>query len=133
MGNKAELEDEREVTKEEAMEFVKECKLDYFIEASSKTGMNTEKIFVDAAKLLYKEYKDLFKRLSNDKNNDYHKYGTNYHEIIELKKKDENSQNCMGTKEKTIKKSNKSNKALHNKPQKIENSQNNILTKATGS
>jgi hypothetical protein len=30
--------------------------MDYFIESSAKTGFNTEKIFVDAAKLLYKEY-----------------------------------------------------------------------------
>ena len=101
MGNKAELEDEREVTKEEAMKLVKDYELDYFIEASSKTGMNVEKIFVDAAKLLYKDY---LKSKSNDRNNDYHKDGSNSKNIIELKKKDENSQNCIGSKKKTIKK-----------------------------
>ena len=115
MGTKADLEDERKVTKEEAMQFVKEYEIDYFIEISSKTRMNSEKIFVDAAKLVYK---------------DYLKFISNYKNINKLKIKDENSQNCIGTKKKTIKKSNKSNKALHNKPQKIENSQNNILTKA---
>ena len=33
--------------------------MEYFIESSAKTGLNVEKIFVEAAKLLYKEYQAL--------------------------------------------------------------------------
>ena len=32
------------------------------METSAKTGFNAEKIFIQAAKLLYKEYKDLQKK-----------------------------------------------------------------------
>ena len=32
--------------------------LDYFQESSAKTGMNVEEIFIQAAKLLYKDYLD---------------------------------------------------------------------------
>jgi hypothetical protein len=45
--------------------------MDYFIESSAKTGFNTEKIFVDAAKLLYKEYNFLENKqnfVKNDEN-----------------------------------------------------------------
>ena len=35
---------------------------DYFIETSAKTGFNTEKLFVEAGKLLYKEYSKFKKR-----------------------------------------------------------------------
>ena len=32
--------------------------LDYFQESSAKTGMNVEEIFIQAAKMLYKDYLD---------------------------------------------------------------------------
>ena len=35
---------------------------DYFIETSAKTGLNTEELFVQAGKLLYKEYSKFKKR-----------------------------------------------------------------------
>ena len=35
---------------------------DFFIETSAKTGLNTEKLFVEAGKLLYKEYSKFKKR-----------------------------------------------------------------------
>ena len=35
--------------------------MNYFIESSAKTGFNAEKIFVQAAKLLYTEYKEIAK------------------------------------------------------------------------
>ena len=38
--------------------------MDYFIESSAKTGLNTEKIFIQAAKLLYKEY-DRLRKIQN--------------------------------------------------------------------
>ena len=35
--------------------------MNYFIESSAKTGFNAEKIFVQAAKLLYTEFKEIAK------------------------------------------------------------------------
>ena len=58
MGNKADLEDQRVVMTERAQKFVDNYDLDYFQESSAKTGMNVEEIFVQAAKLLYKDYLD---------------------------------------------------------------------------
>ena len=43
---------------ERAQKFVDNYDLDYFQESSAKTGMNVEEIFVQAAKLLYKDYLD---------------------------------------------------------------------------
>ena len=43
---------------ERAQKFVENYDLDYFQESSAKTGMNVEAIFIQAAKLLYKDYLD---------------------------------------------------------------------------
>ena len=59
VGNKVDLETKRTVTKEEAKKLYEDLELDYFIESSAKTGLNAEKIFVYAAKLLFKEYERL--------------------------------------------------------------------------
>ena len=61
VGNKVDLEDDRIVTTEEAENLVNDLEFDYFLETSAKTGFNAEKIFVQAAKLLYTEYKELKK------------------------------------------------------------------------
>lgn len=61
VGNKVDLEDDRVVTIEEAENLVKDLEFDYFIESSAKTGINAEKIFVEAAKLLYTDYKEIKK------------------------------------------------------------------------
>jgi hypothetical protein len=58
VGNKADLEDQRVVMTERAQKFVDNYDLDYFQESSAKTGMNVEEIFIQAAKLLYKDYLD---------------------------------------------------------------------------
>ena len=44
------------VPKEKAENFKNEYDLDLFMETSAKTGLNTEKLFAEAAKLLYKDY-----------------------------------------------------------------------------
>ena len=59
VGNKTDLENQREVTIEEAKALYDDLEMDYFIESSAKTGLNAEKIFINAAKLLFKEYKIL--------------------------------------------------------------------------
>ena len=41
--------------------------MNYFIESSAKTGFNAEKIFVQAAKLLYTEFKEIAKNQQENK------------------------------------------------------------------
>ena len=56
IGNKADLEDQREVQLEEAKQFKNDNDIHYFSESSAKTGLNAQQVFIEAAKLLYKEH-----------------------------------------------------------------------------
>ena len=56
IGNKADLEDSRLINKEQALQLQKDFDFDFFMETSAKTGMNAKELFVEAGKLLYKEY-----------------------------------------------------------------------------
>ena len=56
IGNKADLEEKRVIMKETAENFKKEYDLDLFMETSAKTGMNAQELFIEAAKLLCKDY-----------------------------------------------------------------------------
>jgi len=56
IGNKADLEEKRVINRDEAEKYKNDYDLDYFIETSAKTGMNTQEIFVQAAKVLYDDY-----------------------------------------------------------------------------
>ncbi len=61
IGNKADLESKRVIDKQMGEKYKIDNYLDYFTEASAKTGLNTQKIFIEAAKILYldwKKYKD---------------------------------------------------------------------------
>jgi small GTP-binding protein len=61
IGNKIDLDNERVITKDQGEKFCKNNKLNLFIESSAKTGFNSKKIFIRAAKLLLDEhlkYKD---------------------------------------------------------------------------
>ena len=53
IGNRCDLEDEREVTKDKAIEFCKQYNIDKFFETSAKTGQQVEDVFSLAAKELY--------------------------------------------------------------------------------
>ena len=55
IGNKNDLEEKRKVTLEDAKSFNKEYGLNMFFETSAKTGFNAQKVFVEAANLLYEE------------------------------------------------------------------------------
>ena len=55
IGNKNDLEEKRRVTLEEAKHFNKEYGLNMFFETSAKTGFNAQKVFIEAANLLYEE------------------------------------------------------------------------------
>jgi len=58
IGNKKDLEYERQVSKEEGEKFAKENNIDFFIETSAKTGENLKAIFIEAAKILYLSHKE---------------------------------------------------------------------------
>ena len=67
VGNKADLEEDRKVTKEEGEKYKLDQHLDLFMETSAKTGQNARNVLVEAAKILYNDY---LKFDENPKNND---------------------------------------------------------------
>ena len=56
IGNKIDLEAEREVTTEQGENFYKQNNLNLFLESSAKTGFNSQKIFIKAAEILYEDF-----------------------------------------------------------------------------
>ena len=56
VGNKADLEEDRKVSKEEGEKYKEDQHLDLFLETSAKTGHNARNVLVEAAKILYKDY-----------------------------------------------------------------------------
>lgn len=50
------MEDERKIKKDQGQNYSNEFNLNMFMEASAKTGFNAQKIFIEAAKLLYEDY-----------------------------------------------------------------------------
>ena len=61
IGNKADLEESRLITKEKALELKKDYDFHLFMETSAKSGLNSEQLFVEAGLLLYREYSQLKK------------------------------------------------------------------------
>ncbi len=58
IGNRADLEDQREVPKDRAIEFAKANKIDKVFETSAKTGSNVEEVFALAGKEMYFQQKN---------------------------------------------------------------------------
>jgi Ras-related protein Rab-2A len=58
IGNRCDLEEDREVTKEKAIEFCRQYNIDKYFETSAKTGQQVEEVFSLAAKELYLQQKD---------------------------------------------------------------------------
>ena len=53
IGNRSDLEDERETSREKAIEFCKEYGIEKFFETSAKTGDCVEEVFSLASRKLY--------------------------------------------------------------------------------
>ena len=64
IGNKADLEDKRKVSREAGEKFLKDHKLNYFIETSAKTGFNVQNVFIQAAKELYLSHEEIKNRVT---------------------------------------------------------------------
>ena len=56
VGNKADLEEDRKVTKEEGEKYKNDYNLDLFMETSAKTGQNARNVLIEASKLLYQDF-----------------------------------------------------------------------------
>ena len=68
IGNKADLEDKRKISKITGQEFAFKNKIKLFLESSAKTGFNAKNIFIEAAKLLYEQqmkFKDQVSRVES--------------------------------------------------------------------
>lgn len=80
------MEEQRIISKEEALLFKSENELDLFVEASGETGKNATNTFIEAAKLLY-----------------YHHFKLRHNKILEKinnrkktrNKKTQNGNNCI--------------------------------------
>ena len=55
VGNKQDLESEREVSRESAMQFQRDNNIKYWTETSAKSGERIEDLFFDASKFLFRE------------------------------------------------------------------------------
>ena len=66
IGNKIDLADNRKVTQEEAKKFKDDYMLNMYMETSAKTGFNAREIFIEAAKVLYREY-NKYKKIDEEK------------------------------------------------------------------
>ena len=69
VGNKADLEDQRKISKEEGEKYKEDQNLDLFMETSAKTGYNAKNVLIEAAKILYKDYLNLEKKSGENKDN----------------------------------------------------------------
>ena len=86
VGNKADLEEDRKVQKEDGEKYKEDQHLDLFMETSAKTGLNARNVLVEAAKILYKDY---LKFDENNNNDDIKKDIKKGQSLIKKEKKDQ--------------------------------------------
>ena len=60
VGNKSDKLSDREITKEEGIEFAKKCSIPYYCEASAKYKINIENAILFFANKVYKNVKEIF-------------------------------------------------------------------------
>lgn len=68
IGNKIDLESERVIVAEQGKKYADDNGIKVFMEASAKTGLNAQTIFIEAAKVLYEDYLK-FKENKDNKGN----------------------------------------------------------------
>jgi len=85
VGNKADLEEDRKIQKEEGEKYKEDQHLDLFMETSAKTGHNARNVLVEAAKILYKDY---LKFDENNKKDDPKNNGGGGKKLIVKEKKE---------------------------------------------
>ena len=85
VGNKADLEEDRKIKKEEGEKYKEDQHLDLFMETSAKTGHNARNVLVEAAKILYKDY---LKFDENNKKDDPKNNGGGGKKLIVKEKKE---------------------------------------------
>ena len=95
IGNKNDLEQEREVPTDQGEIFFKQNKLHLFLESSAKTGFNAQKIFIKAAKVLYEDYNKY-----QDDESDNDNGSTNQNNIVQKQKLADNINNNYKKKKK---------------------------------
>ena len=66
IGNKIDLEENRKVSQDDAKKFKDDFMLNLYMETSAKTGFNAKEIFIEAARVLYKEY-NKYKKIDEEK------------------------------------------------------------------
>ena len=64
IGNKADLDDKRKITREQGEKFSNEHKISFFTETSAKTGLNVQNVFIQAAKELFIQHEEIKNRVS---------------------------------------------------------------------
>ena len=64
IGNKADLDDKRKITREQGEKFSNEHKISFFTETSAKTGLNVQNFFIQAAKELFIQHEEIKNRVS---------------------------------------------------------------------
>ena len=96
IGNKIDLESERQISTEEGQSFADRNNLSKFVEASAKTGINAQTTFINVAYLLFSDY---MKYKANDEDNAKTK-GEDKKENEETKKIITNKNNKTKKKEK---------------------------------
>ena len=65
IGNKADLQEQREVELHNVRQFENENNINFFSAVSAKNVLNVQKVFLEAADLLYKEYLEYKKGINN--------------------------------------------------------------------
>jgi GTPase SAR1 family protein len=56
IGNKLDLENKRQVPKDLALKYKNDFGLDFHMECSALSGFNARDVFIEATKMLYKDY-----------------------------------------------------------------------------
>ena len=118
VGNKNDLDSNRCINQEESKKLSKEHKFDYSIECSAKLNLNTENLFIEAAKILYGYYMDEKNNLNDINNNE-----NNINNINNNKNDNDNNDNFMIINENS---DNKNNNNENKENKNIENNINNI-------